>query len=188
VASCRAGQRCCAHASPAMSSIGAAEALEAFASGTTSLITPQLTEVLQEMASTGQSRYDWTHFRALLGSKLQQVCSEYYGVTKDVEVAGETFDVVLKRLLILLGEFPNPPFTTQRLCELLLDPHRIYATSTRKLMNAIEKLLTVSSTEPVLTFNEPKPGSYQAVAEYDLAKLASGEAAGDGSTPMDVET
>lgn len=49
----------------------------------------------------------------------------------------------------------------QRLCELLLDPHRVYTTSTRKLMNAAEKLLTVSSTVPIMQVAAAKPGSYQ---------------------------
>jgi len=48
------------------------------------------------------------------------------------------------RLLALLEEFSETPFTAQRLCELLLSPRKIYASSTRKLMNAVEKLLTVS--------------------------------------------
>ena len=51
-----------------------------------------------------------------------------------------------------------------RLCELLIDPHRIYASSTRKLMSALEKLLTVSSTVPAMSIAPPKPGSYQARA------------------------
>ena len=57
---------------------------------------------------------------------------------------------MLKRQLALLDEFPNAPFTLQRLCELLIAPRAMYATSTRKLMNAVEKLLTVSSAVPTM--------------------------------------
>jgi len=171
---------------PSMAEMSIEEALAGFANGSDKNITPQLLEVLKEMATTGQSRYEWAHLKALIAAKMQQVCAEYYEVTKDLEATGETYEVVLKRLLTLLAEFPNPPFTTQRLCELLLDPHRIYASSTRKLMNALEKLLTVSSTVPIMSIAPPKPGSYQAVAEYDLGKLAAGEI--DGAAPMDVET
>jgi hypothetical protein len=39
----------------------------------------------------------------------------------------------------------RPPFTLQRLCELLLNPQRVYR-STRKLMSALEKLLMVTTT------------------------------------------
>ena len=43
--------------------------------------------------------------------------------------------------------------------QLLLDPHRIYATSTRKVTSAVEKLLTVSSTVPTMvsTTHAPTP-------------------------------
>merc|ERR1712032_1632098 len=121
----------------------------------------------------------------LIAAKIQQVCTEYYEVTKDVDVTGESYDTILKRLMTLLEEFPNAPFTAQRLCELLLDPHRIYTTSTRKLMNALEKLLTVSSTVPTMQLAATKPGSYQEAAGFELAKLATGEI---GSDAMDVET
>ena len=69
------------------------------------------------------------------------------------------------------------------------------------MMNAAEKLLTVSSTVPVMHVAPAKPGSYQAAAELDLSKLAPAEAAtggaegGEGApaaaaedaTPMEVE-
>ncbi len=75
---------------------------------------------------------------------ISQVCSEYHAAVQDLP---EPYDDVLKRLLALLMDFPNAPFTVQRLCELLVDPHRIYASSTRKLTSALEKLLTVSSRD-----------------------------------------
>ena len=90
---------------------------------------------------------------------------------------------LLQRLLSLLQEFPNAPFTVQRLCELLLDPHRIYTTSTRKMSSAVEKLLTVSSTVPLMQVAVPKPGTYQAASETDLKTLVGGEA----GEPMEVE-
>jgi len=160
-----------------------AEALEQFNSDKT--ITPPLLALLQEMATTGQTSVDWEVLKEIIAAQILAVCTEYFEVTKDLDSTGETYDAVLKRIFTLLKEFPNAPFTTQRLCELLIDPHRIYTTSTRKLMHALEKLLTVSSTVPTMQLAATKPGSYQEAAGFELAKLAAGEI---GSDAMDVET
>ena len=53
-------------------------------------------------------------------------------------------------------------------------------------MSALEKLLTVSSTVPVMTSATPKPGTYQVAAEFELSRLLTGEQSGDAQ-PMDVE-
>ena len=137
-------------------------------------------EILQYVSTSGNSRVPWPEHKAAVASKVEQVLNEYYANRKDLN---EPYDDLLQRLLTLLQDFPNPPFTVQRLCELLLDPHRIYATSTRKVASAIEKLLTVSSTVPLMQVAAPRPGSYQAASEAQLKTLVGGEA----SEPMDVE-
>lgn len=125
-------------------------------------------------------RFDWESLKAVIGAKVEQVCAEYYSSNKDLN---EPYEELLKRLLSLLQEFPHAPFTVQRLCELILDPHRIYVTSTRKVTSAIEKLLTVSSTVPVMQVAVPRPGTYQAAAETELKTLVGG----DGGEPMEIE-
>ena len=145
--------------------------------------TPALDEVLAEVSSTGASRFAWSSLKPVIAAKLGSVCDEYHAATADLN---EPYDELRKRLLSLLQEFPNAPFTVQRLCELLLDPHRIYTTSTRKLTSALEKLLTVSSTVPTMQVAVPKPGSYQAASETELKSLVGGEEGYDGQ-PMEVE-
>ena len=138
----------------------------------------------------------------MIASKVEQVCSEYFATTKDLN---EPYDDLLQRLLTLLQDFPNAPFTVQRLCELLLDPHRIYATSTRKVSSAIEKLLTVSSTVPLMQVAPPRANTYEAASETKLKALVRTlvsadnlscclsmrsvslwQVDGEGSEPMDV--
>lgn len=144
---------------------------------------PALDEVLREVATTGQSRFTWGQLKGVIGAKLEQVCEEYHANQKDLN---EPYDEMIKRCLSLLAEFPNPPFTVQRLCELLIDPHRIYATSTRKVSSALEKLLTVSSTVATMAPAQPKPGTYQAASETQLKQLV-GEDGGVDTQPMEVE-
>jgi len=144
---------------------------------------------LEEIARSGQSSVSWGELKELIAAKIDEVCAEYYANSKDIDNV-EPYGEVLQRLKALLNEFPNAPFTIQRLCELLLDPHRVYYTSTRKVMSALEKLLTVSSTVPVMQSAPPKQGTYQVAAEFELGKLLSGEQPGDAlgdAQPMDVE-
>ena len=141
---------------------------------------PALDGVLGEISKTGSSQFEWELLKPVIAAKLEAVCSEYYSSVQDLS---EPYEELLKRLLSLLKEFPNAPFTVQRLCELLLDPHRIYATSTRKVTSALEKLLTVSSTVPTMVVAQPKPGTYQAASETQLSQLVGG----DGAEAMDVE-
>eukprot|EP00997_Jenningsia_sp_PLL12_P005543 NODE_2152_length_976_cov_12.407767_g1766_i0.p2 GENE.NODE_2152_length_976_cov_12.407767_g1766_i0~~NODE_2152_length_976_cov_12.407767_g1766_i0.p2 ORF type:complete len:144 (-),score=49.73 NODE_2152_length_976_cov_12.407767_g1766_i0:126-557(-) len=51
----------------------------------------------------------------------------------------------------LLQGFSEPPFTLQRLCELLQEPTKHHSTK-EKLLFAIEKLVTISSTLPKTQF------------------------------------
>eukprot|EP00966_Prymnesium_polylepis_P094474 2186748-Prymnesium_polylepis.1 len=85
------------------------------------------------MASSGQCGVSWAELMALVNTKITEVCEEYYASNKDIDAAGESYSTVLQRLHALLDEFSSAPFTIQRLCELLLDPHRVYFTSTRKV-------------------------------------------------------
>ena len=142
---------------------------------------------LLEVATTGHSKVEWEELKAPIAVKINEVCAEYYAACKDIDNV-ESYAEALKRILTLLHEFPNAPFTVQRLCELLVDPHRIYKTSTRKMMSAVEKLLTVSSTVPMMQTAVPKEGTYQVAAEFELGKLLTGEQGGEGDAqPMDVE-
>jgi len=141
--------------------------------------TPELDELLREVATTGASHVSWDQLKGVIASKLEQVTAEYYAGQPDLN---EPYDEMLKRCLALLAEFPNPPFTVQRLCELLIDPHRIYATSTRKVSSALEKLLTVSSTVATMVVAPPKPGTYQAASEAPLKSLV-----GEEGEAMDTE-
>jgi hypothetical protein len=57
-----------------------------------------------------------------------------------------TFHDRMRDLLKLLNRFDKaPPFTIQRLVELILDGQNQYCT-THKYMNGLEKLLSVTST------------------------------------------
>ena len=88
---------------------------------------------LQEMKDTGECSVSWDDLKQLVNARMTEVCEEYYAANKDIDSAGEPYSSVLQRLQSLLHEFPSAPFTIQRLCELLLDPHRVYFTSTRKV-------------------------------------------------------
>lgn len=77
-----------------------------------------------------------------------------------------------ERLLKRLDDFTAPPFTIQRLAELLLVTTP-YASEPRKYVFAVEKLVYVSSTIPVLA-----PADYDTlIVQLDKAMRAAAEQA-----------
>ncbi|XP_051143234.1 uncharacterized protein LOC127259725 isoform X1 [Andrographis paniculata] len=95
------------------------------------------------------SRLDWEKLRSVLSYSLKQVLSEYpeakMTTEQQISTLGETFEELVKRLDDALYCFyEGPPFTLQRLCEILLTARSIYP-KLSKLSLALEKNLLVTS-------------------------------------------
>ncbi|KAE9028145.1 hypothetical protein PR003_g10959 [Phytophthora rubi] len=115
--------------------------LAGFATGSVTSISPALEQVLLEMRQTGVPCYAWAHLKVLLLAKLQLALDEM-----DADAASKSRRASVTQLL---QTFESPPFTLQRLTEIILEPQRSYR-SLPKLLNALEKLLAVSSTIQVV--------------------------------------
>ncbi|KAK1279135.1 hypothetical protein QJS04_geneDACA003297 [Acorus gramineus] len=100
-----------------------------------------------------ECRHDWDILKGLLSRRLKQVWGEYAEsqVVGDAgpqkcPLSGETYTDIKKRLDEALVCFmEGPPFTLQRLCEILLTPKSIYP-NLSKLALALEKNL-ISTVE-----------------------------------------
>ncbi|GFZ04632.1 hypothetical protein Acr_17g0002040 [Actinidia rufa] len=106
--------------------------------------------ILEVIASTGKFWHDWDKLKSLLSFHLKQVLSEYSEATMPSEQQtsslGETYPELVKRLdEALLSFVEGPPFTLQRICEILLSARSIYP-NLSKLALALEKNLLVTST------------------------------------------
>ncbi|KAJ0979647.1 hypothetical protein J5N97_015121 [Dioscorea zingiberensis] len=106
--------------------------------------------------------HDWDMLRSLLSSQLKQALEEYPesqmvggAGSQQSSLSGETYPELARRLdEALLSFMDGPPFTLQRLCEILLSPKSTYKTLS-KLALALEKNLLVTSTITMCT--EPYP-------------------------------
>ncbi|KAK7264024.1 hypothetical protein RJT34_31626 [Clitoria ternatea] len=119
----------------------------------------QVVQILQVIASTGRFWHHWDKLKSMLSFQLKQVLSEYpeAKMTSEQQYAllGESFTEVVNKLDEALTCFiEGPPFTLQRLCEILLDAKNIYP-SLSKLALALEKNLLVTSTLTICT--DPYP-------------------------------
>ncbi|KAK7312160.1 hypothetical protein VNO77_35817 [Canavalia gladiata] len=121
--------------------------------------TEQVVQVLQVIASTGRFWHDWDKLKNMLSFQLKQVLSEYpeAKMTSEQQCAslGESYTELVNKLDEALTCFiEGPPFTLQRLCEILLDAKSIYP-NLSKLALALEKNLLVTSTLTICT--DPYP-------------------------------
>lgn len=135
----------------------------------------ELRSIMEVIAATGKFWHDWDMLKSLLSFRLKQVLAEYPEAQMDSGVGsqqssllGETYPELVKRLdEALLSFVEGPPFTLQRLCEILLNPKGTY-TSLSKLALALEKNLLVTSTLTMCT--DPYPTELvQKPAESDKA-------------------
>lgn len=123
----------------------------------------EFTEIMEIMAATGKFWHDWDVLKGMLLNRLEQVLAEYpesqMKVCSEPEKSlstCETYPELVKRMEEALLSFTDgPPFTLQRLCEILLAPKNIYP-KLSKLALALEKNLLVTSTLNICT--DPYPG------------------------------
>ncbi|XP_020091305.1 serine/threonine-protein phosphatase 4 regulatory subunit 2 [Ananas comosus] len=111
--------------------------------------------IMGVIAATGKFWHDWSLLKNLLSSRLKQVLAEYPeaqtggGVGSQQSLLSdesETYSELVRRLdEALLSFIEGPPFTLQRLCEILLSPKSTYS-NLSKLALALEKNLLVTST------------------------------------------
>ncbi|KAJ1410206.1 Protein phosphatase 4 core regulatory subunit R2 [Sesbania bispinosa] len=119
----------------------------------------QVIQILQVIASTGKFWHDWDNLKSMLSFQLKQVLSEYpeakMASEQQYASLGEPYSELVNKLDEALTCFiDGPPFTLQRLCEILLDPRSIYP-NLSKLALALEKNLLVTSTLTICT--DPYP-------------------------------
>lgn len=126
----------------------------------------EVVQTLQVIASTGKFWHDWDKLKSMLSFQLKQVLSEYpeAKLTSEQQYAamGESYIELVNKLDEALTCFiEGPPFTLQRLCEILLDAKTIYP-NLSKLALALEKNLLVTSTLTICT--DPYPEATAKVA------------------------
>ncbi|TMW56198.1 hypothetical protein Poli38472_008846 [Pythium oligandrum] len=172
--------------------------LAAFASAENAAISPVLTRVLEEIRQTGVPYYQWPHLRALLVARLKVALDETQAADKSGAVTvgwsptnKEKYEERRQQVAEQLTAFDGPPFTLQRLTEVILEPHKSYK-NLNKLFNALEKLLSVTSTipvadprrqdEPVVDENEPPAAitvSVSPVSPAPAPQVVAGAVDGD---------
>ncbi|ONK54926.1 uncharacterized protein A4U43_UnF9670 [Asparagus officinalis] len=129
----------------------------------------EIRSIMQVIAATGKFWHDWDILKSLLSFRLKQVLAEYPEAQlvsddgpQQSSLFGETYQELVRRLdEALLSFIEGPPFTLQRLCEILLSPKDTYR-SLSKLALALEKNLLVTSTlsacsDPYPRQTSPKP-------------------------------
>jgi hypothetical protein len=108
-------------------------------------------DAISDIASFGVTPYPWPALKVLLAASIVQMLNErsQQDPVKEV-IDGASYADRLGRLLAKLDAFTAPPFTLQRLAEIVLSHGKSYA-STSNLFHAIEKLVHVSSSEGVVS-------------------------------------
>ncbi|GFP94289.1 serine/threonine-protein phosphatase 4 regulatory subunit 2 [Phtheirospermum japonicum] len=136
----------------------------------------EVRDTLEKSASTGRFWLDWGKLKSILSYHLKQVLSEYpeAAMTSEQQTSslGETFQQLVERLDNALHSFDEgPPFTLQRLCEILLSARSIYP-KISKLSLALEKNLLVTSTLTISTEPYPLPTEQNSNGTYEESGLA----------------
>ncbi|CAM9333205.1 unnamed protein product [Pylaiella littoralis] len=111
-------------------------------------IPSELEGVLREIAKVGVPYYGWGGLKELFAAQMVEAVG---ALEKDSgflrSAGGKDYQQRRDELVASLRSFDAAPFTLQRLAEVLQDPRRQYST-THKLINGLERLLSVSSTLP----------------------------------------
>ncbi|RLN11799.1 serine/threonine-protein phosphatase 4 regulatory subunit 2 [Panicum miliaceum] len=119
----------------------------------------EMRSITEVIAETGKFWHDWDFLKSLLSLQLKQAqMASQDDVQQQRSFSGETYSELVSRLSDALWRFEEgPPFTLQRLCEILLNPKGTY-TKLPKLALALEKNLLVTST--IAKSTDPYPAAH----------------------------
>ncbi|XP_050537684.1 serine/threonine-protein phosphatase 4 regulatory subunit 2 [Daktulosphaira vitifoliae] len=111
----------------------------------------ELEEYLRYVAKTGNTLFQWTLVKPFIREKILNVIAQFTEQTclADIppypNVDPFNYEAMKNMLLERFDTFNGPPFTIQRLCELLSTPRKEY-NRVDKFMRAVEKNILVVST------------------------------------------
>lgn len=111
----------------------------------------ELEEYLRYVAKTGNTLFQWTLVKPFIREKIMNVIAEFaeQSSLSDIppypNVDPFNYEAMKTMLLERFDTFNGPPFTIQRLCELLSCPRKEY-NRVDKFMRAVEKNILVVST------------------------------------------
>eukprot|EP01104_Vermistella_antarctica_P017486 TRINITY_DN6198_c0_g1_i1.p1 TRINITY_DN6198_c0_g1~~TRINITY_DN6198_c0_g1_i1.p1 ORF type:complete len:211 (+),score=41.78 TRINITY_DN6198_c0_g1_i1:153-785(+) len=104
------------------------------------------TKVLIGISRTGLVCYPWSLVSDLIAFELSSAMTGFPQRDDNVERSDQVQTTIEQAFAVFTEE---PPFTVQRIAELLLEPARYYKTF-HKLSLALEKLVVVNTTQAVL--------------------------------------
>ncbi|XP_078677857.1 uncharacterized protein LOC144914164 isoform X1 [Branchiostoma floridae x Branchiostoma belcheri] len=114
-------------------------------------LTPELEQYLRHIAKTGETIYPWNRLKPVFLLKLEKVMQEFNDEAPKVDgpptpnVENLSYEEMRERVVSIIESFTGPPFTMQRLCELVTDPKKHYKRSD-KFLRGVEKNVLVVST------------------------------------------
>ncbi|SCV67866.1 BQ2448_5477 [Microbotryum intermedium] len=115
-------------------------------------------ELLEQIAITNVVDADWRILRDMLKHKLAENINAYLTLGPPWPLSPEDAFKARGGAYDALDQFTGPPFTIQRICELILYPRKHY-TSLPKYLRALMRVLSVASTRSAFnedeTFVEP---------------------------------
>ncbi len=136
--------------------------VEEAASKNASLAIPSISQseenLLRYVVKSGSIQHPWAEVKEILSTRLLHVLNRFesaYGF--EVSTDKKTYEERRDEVLAALNGFNRPPFTIQRITEVIMEPQAQYS-STHKLLNGLEKLLSVTTTLPLY---QPEPEKHK---------------------------
>ncbi|GAA5933911.1 uncharacterized protein JCM15063_000505 [Sporobolomyces koalae] len=111
---------------------------------------PAFDELLEQISSTNVVDADWPILRDMVKHKLAEAIDDFLASGPPYSLEPEEAYRTRTRAYETIDFFTGPPFTIQRLCELLLQPRSCYR-SLAKYLRAVNRVLSVTSEQSTFT-------------------------------------
>jgi len=109
-----------------------------------------LDAMVLNIARTGQVCYPWDLVKGYLVFKLENILKKFF-TEKDFvpHDKADKYEPRYNNFFAQLNDFPHPPFTVQRLCEIIVHPD--HYTQTNALLFGLEKMVSVTILQKTLS-------------------------------------